>query len=703
MTDHPGAERYPVPTAPPRYTSGLHKIPGDKRLSLADLAEYACVALAVGLTIWLAWLVAEQGVQLSPAAIGWGIVFWALMAYLALPRLHQLLASLYVPDYFIARTRTGDGLLGDPVNLAMDGTEADIHAAMRAAGWTRADEITLGSAWGIIVSSVLRRSYPAAPVSDLFLFGRRHAFAYQQEVDGNAAQRHHIRFWPVPDGWVLPGGQKVGWLAAGTYDRAVGLSLFTGQVTHKIDADIDVERDYVINTVRYADPACTVRVIEDFSTAYHHRNGGGDAVRTDGDLPVLDVTGAAARDGGHAASGTGSAGSGGGRDERGERAGRRVASDGGHRPVRSHHLPPAPFLLVGLLLGLSVAAVALVWVLVAVAVHCGAGTPADLGGVTMAELGGVSLTAVLLLGLWVATAARRRWARIILMVLSVLGAVQDLATVAVQGHHASGLLTAALSVLILWAVSADSMRQWVQPAASGPGVDQDVAASQRRRMSELRGGAGERTEEQDEEHGELHASDLDARARRLVGLVAGLNLAGMLIEMGVAAWIGSASLLADAADFLEDFLINALVLAALGWSVAGRRRASYALAGLILIPALAALVTAAVKLVTGAPPDGGVLSTTALLALVLNAACALCLLSLRSTGQALVRGAWLAARNDVLANLLMIGAGVLTLVRPSVWPDVVVGAVMAVVNLRAAREVLEVARAEDPELELDGD
>lgn len=201
----------------------------------------------------------------------------------------------------------------------------------------------------------------------------------------------------------------------------------------------------------------------------------------------------------------------------------------------------------------------------------------------------------------------------------------------------------------------------------------------------------------------LRASDLDGHARRVVAVVAALNFVGMLVEVAVAAWIGSASLLADATDFLEDFLINGLVLAALGWSVAGRRRASYALAGLILIPALAALATAAVKLVSGAIPDGGVLSATALGALVLNAVCALCLLSLRSSGQGLVRGAWLAARNDVIANLLMIAAGVVTAAHPSVWPDVIVGGVMAAVNLRAAREVLAAARSEDPELELDGD
>ncbi len=166
---------------------------------------------------------------------------------------------------------------------------------MQTAGWVLADEITPRSTLGIIRSSITRKSYPAAPVSPLFLFGRRHAFAYQQEVDGNASQRHHVRFWAVPDGWKLPGGYAVQWLAAGTYDRAVGLSLFTGQVTHKIDANIDTERDYIVNSVRYAGPLVTVSVISEFSTAYHHRNGGGDAISTDGDMPILNVGGAAAR------------------------------------------------------------------------------------------------------------------------------------------------------------------------------------------------------------------------------------------------------------------------------------------------------------------------------------------------------------------------------------------------------------------------
>jgi hypothetical protein len=126
-------------------------------------------------------------------------------------------------------------------------------------------------------------------VSPLLLFDRKQDFAYQQEVDGSPGKRHHVRFWRTPAGWKLPGGRDADWLAAGTYDRSVGLSLFTLQVTHKIDADTDTERDHVVSSITAADAAATVAVIEDFSTGYHARNGGGDEIATDGDLPVIDV------------------------------------------------------------------------------------------------------------------------------------------------------------------------------------------------------------------------------------------------------------------------------------------------------------------------------------------------------------------------------------------------------------------------------
>ncbi|MFT0846826.1 LssY C-terminal domain-containing protein [Actinomycetaceae bacterium L2_0104] len=260
-----------------------------RHYSLGIALDYFFFVFAGLAALWLAVLTLSDVFIAGRWMIPTFIVFWALLAYLVLPRLHRILTAIYVPNYFIGRTRTSDGLLGDPVNLAFMGSREQIESIMRAAGWTQADPVTARSSWRIVTSTLRRSSYPQAPVSPLFLFERQQELAYQQEVDGNPKQRHHIRFWPCPPEWLLPGGRRVEWLAAATYDTAVGLSFFTLQVTHRIDADIDIERDHVISTLRGAQPEISVDILENFSTGYHSRNGGGDSIHTDGDLPVIDL------------------------------------------------------------------------------------------------------------------------------------------------------------------------------------------------------------------------------------------------------------------------------------------------------------------------------------------------------------------------------------------------------------------------------
>ena len=260
----------------------------ERRPSVMDVLDGLLFGFAGLATIWLAYLVAKESIR-----PGWPllllVVFWLLLTYLLLPRLHRILTQVYVPGYFIGRARTSDGLLGDPVNLALLGHEAQIHAAMNRGGWTRADDLSLRTGFRIVRSTLSRRSYHEAPVSPLTLFDRQQDFAYQQEVAGSPSKRHHVRFWRCPEGWMLPGGYSVDWLAAGTYDKSVGLSLFTLQVTHKIEENTDIERDYIVETVQAGSPEIMVEVIENFSTGYHSRNGGGDLIITDGDLPVIDV------------------------------------------------------------------------------------------------------------------------------------------------------------------------------------------------------------------------------------------------------------------------------------------------------------------------------------------------------------------------------------------------------------------------------
>ncbi|PYI66724.1 hypothetical protein CVV68_13010 [Arthrobacter livingstonensis] len=254
--------------------------------ALADNSVFVLGALAA---IWLAWLLLSETLHVGWRLLPIFVAFWLVLSYLVHPRIHRILTSVYVPDYFIGRARTSDGLLGDPVNLALEGTESQVHAAMTRAGWIKADDVTPASSWKIVTTTVLRRSYDEAPVSPLLLFGRQQDLAYQQEVSGNPSKRHHVRLWHSPAGWMLPGGHRADWLAAGTFDRAVGLSLFTLQVTHKVAADTDVERDHIVGTLTALGEDVSVRTIEDFSSGYHARNGGGDTIETDGNLPVVDV------------------------------------------------------------------------------------------------------------------------------------------------------------------------------------------------------------------------------------------------------------------------------------------------------------------------------------------------------------------------------------------------------------------------------
>jgi hypothetical protein len=422
----------PPPTSPPTFELAPDDVSSIPLWPVQEIVDGIFFVIGTVLVMWLGWIVVTVGLD-GWYAIGSVFLFWVLLAYVGLPRLQEVLSKIYVPDYFIGRSLTDVGVLGDPINLALDGSEADIHAAMRLAGWTRADELTIRSSWRIVVSSVLRRPYPEAPVSSLFLFGQRQAFAYQQEVDGNPSQRHHVRFWPVPDGWKLPGGFEAQWLAAATYDKAVGISLFTLQVTHRVDADIDIERDYVIDTVRYAAPDASLRVIKDYSSAFTTRNGGGDLVRTDGSLPILDLTALRAPEPDRV----------------------QPATDALSRAV-SHRVPP-PSLLAAAAMSIAKATVTLATVFIAA--FRSDTSPTTASALEIAVMG---ISALCLIGLWVFMLAHHAWARTALMIVCTAEAVTQLVDLSAETEvHFLVLTSTAISVLILIAVSSGGARRWV--------------------------------------------------------------------------------------------------------------------------------------------------------------------------------------------------------------------------------------------------
>lgn len=182
--------------------------------------------------------------------------------------------------------------------------------------------------------------------------------------------------------------------------------------------------------------------------------------------------------------------------------------------------------------------------------------------------------------------------------------------------------------------------------------------------------------------------------KRTVLTVALLNLGYMVVEMSVALAVGSVSLFADSVDFFEDFAVNLLIFLALGWSLQRRAALGKVMAVIILLPALAAGWMAVVKFGDPEPPDPLALVVTAGGAVLVNLICTVLLSRFRHDGGSLTTAAFLAARNDVIANVAIIVMGLVTAWTLSGWPDLVLGMLIVVLNATAAKEVWETATEE---------
>ena len=191
-----------------------------------------------------------------------------------------------------------------------------------------------------------------------------------------------------------------------------------------------------------------------------------------------------------------------------------------------------------------------------------------------------------------------------------------------------------------------------------------------------------------------HQGTASPTLHQTVKLVALLNLGYFGVEFLVARSIGSVSLFADSIDFLEDATVNGLILIALGWSARRRSIVGMLLAAILFAPGVATAWTAWQKFNLPLPPAALPLTLTGLGALAVNLFCAFLLVRFRAHSGSLTRAAFLSARNDALANVAIIAAGLVTAIAPSPWPDLVVGIGIFAMNLDASRQVYGAARDE---------
>jgi hypothetical protein len=211
------------------------------------------------------------------------VVMYLVSAYIIVPAAWRHFTSRHPAlDGMPKFTKTGNGIPGDPLNVALIGTKEDITTILVKAGWQPADDITMKSTLRIASSTLFKKPYDKAPVSNLFLWGRKQDLAFQQPMK-NPRQRHHVRFWQSED--VDDEGRPL-WIGAATFDTKVGFSHTTGQITHHIAPDIDTERDKLFKDLEATGFLVGVTWVEDFHEHGQGHNGGGDPYHTDGHLVV---------------------------------------------------------------------------------------------------------------------------------------------------------------------------------------------------------------------------------------------------------------------------------------------------------------------------------------------------------------------------------------------------------------------------------
>jgi len=188
-------------------------------------------------------------------------------------------------------------------------------------------------------------------------------------------------------------------------------------------------------------------------------------------------------------------------------------------------------------------------------------------------------------------------------------------------------------------------------------------------------------------------SSTNVSYRRVLWIALFANLAMFAVELVASVWSGSSALAADAADFLGDSANYALSLGAIALGGAWVSRVALLKGAAMSLYGVAVLAYAGWRAWLGGPPEPITMGVVGVLALAVNFSVAAMLYRFRE-GDANMRSVWLCTRNDVIANLAVLIAAAGVLGTGTIWPDVAVAAMLAVLGLSSGRIVIRHARAE---------
>jgi hypothetical protein len=266
----------------------------DRLVRQPSVVRLALLLVDVAILGWVWWArpaaaagvrglrrLAKRGAIAAVIAIGG----WLLLSYRLIPlveRHHHVVEATAASE---GRTTDAAGHPADPVNVGLIGEIGEVRLAMQRAGWLPARPITMLSALGIVGAVALDRSDPRAPVSDLFLNGRRQDLAFERQVDASPRRRHHVRFWNQGrhvEGLTL-------WLGAATFDEGVMIAHENGQITHRTSPNIDEERDTLVDDLERGGCAGAIHDTPGIGSRTDARTAAGRLIETDGRVAVVEL------------------------------------------------------------------------------------------------------------------------------------------------------------------------------------------------------------------------------------------------------------------------------------------------------------------------------------------------------------------------------------------------------------------------------
>lgn len=196
------------------------------------------------------------------------LVTYCLAAYVLIPgfiRIYRIVhPSGHLPLYCI----TPDGFASDPLNIGLIGTRRQLITVMEKSGWHLTDPHNPRNLIRHFISLIFGWEYLSAPMSALYMFGRKQDLAFQMSIDGTSRNRHHVRFWATTFKNEQPltirsihwhkrrthiQAERLLWVGAASLDKGIMPIRHNLQLTHMVDPDTNKERDLIVRQLEEND------------------------------------------------------------------------------------------------------------------------------------------------------------------------------------------------------------------------------------------------------------------------------------------------------------------------------------------------------------------------------------------------------------------------------------------------------------------